>query len=122
MSIQKIITKGKVPVKIYTDEIEAEAMQQLYHLSELPFIHSHIAAMPDVHFGKGATQITIGVNPDQPVSCCIDNSRHAETLNGHFEQGVLERSFRVDQWNSVTSVHDVADTKQQTSPKLTAWM
>ncbi len=55
MSIHKIITKGKVPVKIYTDEIEAEAMQQLYHLSELPFIHSHIAAMPDVHFGKGAT-------------------------------------------------------------------
>ena len=55
MSIQKIITKGKVPVKIYTDEIDAQAMQQLYHLSELPFIHSHIAAMPDVHFGKGAT-------------------------------------------------------------------
>jgi tRNA-splicing ligase RtcB len=55
MPIQKIITKGKVPVKIYTDEIDAAAFQQLYNLSQLPFIHSHIAVMPDVHVGKGAT-------------------------------------------------------------------
>jgi len=53
--IQKIITKGKVPVKIYTDEIDSAAFQQLYNLSQLPFIHSHIAVMPDVHVGKGAT-------------------------------------------------------------------
>jgi len=55
MPIQKIISKGKVPVKIYTDEIEPDAYQQLYNLSELPFIHGHIAVMPDVHCGKGAT-------------------------------------------------------------------
>ena len=55
MPIKKIMTKGKVPVKIYTEDIEHDAMQQLYNLSQLPFIHSHIAAMPDVHLGKGAT-------------------------------------------------------------------
>ncbi len=55
MPIQKTISKGKVPVKIYTDEVESAAMQQLYNMAQLPFIHSHIAAMPDVHFGKGAT-------------------------------------------------------------------
>jgi tRNA-splicing ligase RtcB (3'-phosphate/5'-hydroxy nucleic acid ligase) len=55
MPIQKTISKGKVPVKIYTDEVESSAMQQLYNLAQLPFIHSHIAAMPDVHMGKGAT-------------------------------------------------------------------
>ncbi len=44
-----------MPVKIYTDEVEPSTMQQLYNLSQLPFIHSHIAAMPDVHLGKGAT-------------------------------------------------------------------
>jgi tRNA-splicing ligase RtcB len=55
MPIQKIITKGKVPVKIYTDDIDSAAFQQLYNLSQLPFIHSHIAVMPDVHVGKGAT-------------------------------------------------------------------
>jgi len=55
MPIKKIITKGKVRVKIYTDDIEPQAYQQLCNLSQLPFIHRHIAAMPDVHFGKGAT-------------------------------------------------------------------
>ncbi|MFZ2449987.1 MAG: RtcB family protein [Methylovulum miyakonense] len=55
MPIQTLITKGKVPVKIYTDAIEPEAYRQLLKLSELPFIHSHIAVMPDVHAGKGAT-------------------------------------------------------------------
>jgi tRNA-splicing ligase RtcB len=55
MPILKTINKGRVPVKIYTDEIEPLAMEQLYNISQLPFIHNHIAAMPDVHLGKGAT-------------------------------------------------------------------
>ncbi len=55
MPIKTIITKGKAKVKIYTDDIEPQAYQQLCNLSQLPFIHSHIAAMPDVHYGKGAT-------------------------------------------------------------------
>lgn len=55
MPIKTVITKGKVPVKIFTDDIEHQAYQQLLNISQLPFIHNHVAAMPDVHFGKGAT-------------------------------------------------------------------
>lgn len=55
MPIKRIMTKGKVPVKIYTDDIEHEALQQLHNISQLPIIHSHVAVMPDVHLGKGAT-------------------------------------------------------------------
>lgn len=55
MPIQKTLSKGKVPVKIYTQDIDPLALQQLYNMAQLPFIHSHIAAMPDVHAGKGAT-------------------------------------------------------------------
>ena len=55
MPIKTKITKGKVPVKIYTDDIEHQAMEQLTNMSQLPFVHSHIAAMPDVHAGIGAT-------------------------------------------------------------------
>lgn len=55
MPVKKIISKGRVPVKIYTDDIDLAAYQQLINLSTLPFIHSHIAAMPDVHCGIGAT-------------------------------------------------------------------
>ncbi|WP_444957284.1 RtcB family protein [Microbulbifer sp. ZKSA002] len=46
---------GTVPVKIYTDDIEPQAMQQLKNIAQLPIVHSHVAAMPDVHLGKGAT-------------------------------------------------------------------
>ncbi len=55
MPIKRIITKGKVPVKIYTDDVDPQALTQLTNIAQLPFIHSHVAAMPDVHVGIGAT-------------------------------------------------------------------
>ncbi len=56
MSIQRVIVGvGGKPVKIWTDDVEVEAEQQLRNISSLPFIFKHVAVMPDVHFGKGAT-------------------------------------------------------------------
>ena len=55
MPIKMVLNKGKVPVKIYTKEVESSALDQLKNIANLPFIHSHIAAMPDVHMGIGAT-------------------------------------------------------------------
>lgn len=50
-----MLNKGKVPVKIFTADVDSASLTQLGNLSQLPFIHSHIAAMPDVHAGIGAT-------------------------------------------------------------------
>jgi len=46
-----------VPVKAWTKGVplEKEAEQQLMNAARMPFIHSHIAVMPDVHWGLGAT-------------------------------------------------------------------
>jgi tRNA-splicing ligase RtcB (3'-phosphate/5'-hydroxy nucleic acid ligase) len=55
MPIKRVLSTGKFPVKIYTDDIESEAEKQLQDLSKLPFIFKHVAAMPDVHAGIGAT-------------------------------------------------------------------
>jgi len=55
MPIRQVIEEGRVPVKVYTDDVEASARQQLVNLSQLPIIHHHVAAMPDVHMGIGAT-------------------------------------------------------------------
>lgn len=58
MTIELILNenaKTGVPVKIYTTDVEQSAINQLYAMSQLSFIHSHIAVMPDVHTGKGAT-------------------------------------------------------------------
>lgn len=55
MTIKRVISDAGAPVKIWTDDIEAEAEQQLRNIAGLPFIYKHVAVMPDVHFGKGAT-------------------------------------------------------------------
>ena len=46
-----------VPIKAWTRGValEAQAERQLRNVASLPFIHSHIAVMPDVHWGLGAT-------------------------------------------------------------------
>ncbi|MFN4287763.1 MAG: RtcB family protein [Brevundimonas sp.] len=48
---------GQVPIKAWTRgvPIEDAALQQLKNVASLPFIHRHLAVMPDVHWGKGAT-------------------------------------------------------------------
>ena len=55
MAIQLTVDKGRVPVKVWTRDIEPEALQQLINVSQLPIVYGHIAAMPDVHLGIGAT-------------------------------------------------------------------
>jgi tRNA-splicing ligase RtcB len=48
---------GGVPVKMWTHgvPVEDEARRQLANAARLPVVFRHIAAMPDVHFGIGAT-------------------------------------------------------------------
>jgi tRNA-splicing ligase RtcB (3'-phosphate/5'-hydroxy nucleic acid ligase) len=48
---------GGVPLKMWTRgvPIEDEARRQLANAARLPVVFHHIAAMPDVHFGIGAT-------------------------------------------------------------------
>jgi tRNA-splicing ligase RtcB len=55
MPVRKEIHEGRVPVKLYTGDIEPDARQQLVNVSQLPIVHHHVAAMPDVHLGIGAT-------------------------------------------------------------------
>lgn len=49
--------QGHAPIKTWTRGVplEDEARKQLQNIARLPFIHRHIAVMPDVHLGKGAT-------------------------------------------------------------------
>jgi tRNA-splicing ligase RtcB len=56
MTHQTLSTNG-VPIKAWTNGVpfEAEAEAQLRRVAALPFIHRHIAVMPDVHHGMGAT-------------------------------------------------------------------
>lgn len=57
MSGFEVITGEHVPIKAWTKgvPIEDAALRQLKNVASLPFVHSHMAVMPDVHWGKGAT-------------------------------------------------------------------
>lgn len=53
----EVMQDGGVPIKTWTRGVpfEDKAREQLKNISRMPFIHKWIAAMPDVHLGKGAT-------------------------------------------------------------------
>ena len=55
--MKSVIQKGGVPIKMWTPvhEVESQAIDQLVNISTLPCIFKHVAVMPDVHLGKGAT-------------------------------------------------------------------
>ncbi len=55
MPVMQTLNEQRVPVKIWTDDVDERAQQQLLNIASLPFIHHHVAAMPDVHLGRGAT-------------------------------------------------------------------
>ena len=53
----EVIETGHAPVKAWIKGVPVEdaTRKQLAAVATLPFIHSHVAAMPDVHLGIGAT-------------------------------------------------------------------
>lgn len=55
MPVKRIIADNSIrPIKIWTDNIEQNTIEQLKNMGRLPFIFRHIAVMPDAHLGKGA--------------------------------------------------------------------
>ncbi len=57
MTSYETIETGGAPVKAWVRGVplEDQARQQLINVASLPFVHSHVAAMPDVHWSLGAT-------------------------------------------------------------------
>lgn len=48
---------GAAPIKMWTKNVHIDdgAIAQMENVARLPIIHKHVAAMPDCHWGKGAT-------------------------------------------------------------------
>jgi len=50
-----VLSQARIPIKIWTDDVEPGAIDQLVNTANLPFVVKHVAAMADVHVGSGAT-------------------------------------------------------------------
>ena len=55
----------KIKTWIPIEEIEPQCIQQVEKLGRMPFIYKHLAVMPDVHLGRGAS-----------VGTCIPTEGH----------------------------------------------
>ena len=44
---------GRIKVWSPIESVESQALDQLKNIASLPWVFKHVAAMPDVHFGKG---------------------------------------------------------------------
>ena len=51
--MEKVEVIGRTVVKMWTTEFDDKAREQIENLASLPFVHHHIALMPDCHGGMG---------------------------------------------------------------------
>ena len=50
---KQVITTERIPIKLWLNSMEGDALRQAKNLANLPFAFHHIAIMPDAHVGFG---------------------------------------------------------------------
>lgn len=91
MSLSKIQGKtADVHLWAPIHEVESQALDQLRMVASLPWVFSHVAAMPDVHLGKGCTvgsvvalkgalgPSMVGVDIGCGMSACLTNLKASD--------------------------------------------
>ena len=78
------------------------------------------AAQVDIG-SKNAAQVAVGEDA-QDVLLVVNDGRHAVTFGAHFKQCVSKAAVAAHLGQSQASMHDVADTHEQSAPKLATWM
>ncbi len=100
MPIHQTLQTAHVPVSLWTDDVDDASRQQLSNIASLPFVHHHVAAMPDVHLGIGATigsviathraivPAAVGVDIGCGMLAC-----RLSLAAGHLDERTLQRVF-----------------------------
>jgi tRNA-splicing ligase RtcB len=65
--------ENRKPIKVWSPihEVESQALDQLKNTASLPFIFKHVAVMPDVHYGIGATVGSVVATKGAVVPACV---------------------------------------------------
>lgn len=71
MPIRQTLNSPHVPVRIWTDDVDEASRRQLANIASLPIVHHHVAAMPDVHLGIGATIGSVIATRDAIVPAAV---------------------------------------------------
>src|SRR5437868_13575355 len=94
MPVGAVISKGRVPIKVWSplSEVEPQAVNQLVNASNLPCVFKHLAVMPDVHVGIGATVGSVIPTRDAiiPAAVGVDIGCGMLALKTQYTSEVLE--------------------------------
>ena len=120
MSIATI--KGKtVDVKLWTPahEVESVALDQLKNIAALPWVFHHVAAMPDVHFGKGATvgSVIAMKGAVSPAAVGVDIGCGMGAVATNLKASDLPESLR-ELRSAIEAAIPVGFTSHTSTPKL----
>ncbi len=68
-----VFSNSRVPIKLWSplEEVEPAAIQQLTNTASLPCVFKHVAVMPDVHLGKGATVGSVVATKGAVIPACV---------------------------------------------------
>lgn len=71
--MKSVVNTGRVPVKLWAPvgDVEEGAIQQLVNTANLPCVFRHVAVMPDVHLGKGATVGSVVATRGAVIPACV---------------------------------------------------
>lgn len=60
------VQQGHKPIKAWTKgvDLDERAHKQLENIAAMPFVHKHVAAMPDVHWGLKQWRNVMGETPN----------------------------------------------------------
>jgi len=94
MPVGAVISQGRVPVKVWSElaDVEPQALDQLVNTANLPCVFKHIAVMPDVHLGIGATigSVIPTKNAIIPAAVGVDIGCGMLAVKTQFDSAALE--------------------------------
>lgn len=102
----RVFTGNNVPIKMWLDDIDNNAMEQAVDLASLPFAFKHIAIMPDAHAGLGmpigGVLATKGVVVPNAVGvdigcgmCAVKTNINAKELSRSTIEKIIKRIYQV---------------------------
>ena len=99
---------GSVPIKIWTEDVEPEALMQLKNLSRLPFIAKQgVACMPDVHAGKGSTIGTVIATDSTTSKCTVADYQQRTRLMSGYIAGRLAPGLQFRKYTSAVTARTI---------------
>ena len=92
MPIQSVLTDQRVPVKIWTEDVDERSKEQLSNIASMPFIHHHVAALPDVGSVIATHKAIIPAAVGVDIGCGMVAARLSLTAND-LDEKLLKRVF-----------------------------